>query len=74
VGPVGGDQPLEPGDEAMDPRGRQIESEQLDGDETIVVRIVRTKDRSRCAGANLMENPEGTEGVWRPSARSVRVQ
>ncbi len=69
-----GNQPLELGDEPMDSLGRQIETKQLDGDETIVVRIVRTKDGSRCAGANLMENPEGTEGVWRRGARSVRVQ
>ena len=67
-------QPLELGDELMDTLGRQIESKQFDGDETIVVRIVRAKDGSRCAGANLMENPERTEGVWRRSTRSVRVQ
>jgi hypothetical protein len=67
-------QPLELGDELMGPLGGQIEPKQFDGDETILIRIVRTEDGARCAGANLMENPERTEGVWRRGARSVRVQ
>ena len=70
----GGDQPLEFGDELMDALGRQIESKEFDGHETIMVRIERPKHRSQCAGANLMENPERTEGLWRRSTRSVRVQ
>ena len=74
VGRLDGDQPLELGDEPMDSLGRQIETKQLDRNETIVVRIVRTKDGSSDSGANLMKNPEGTEGVWRPGAGSVRVQ
>jgi hypothetical protein len=70
----GGDQPLEFCDELMDPFGRKIEPEQFDGYETIVVRIERSKHGSQCAGANLMENPEWTEGFWRRGTRSVRVQ
>ena len=58
----------------MDALGRQIEPEQLDGDETIAIGIEGAKDGSRCAGANLMENPEWTEGFWRRGTRSVRVQ
>jgi hypothetical protein len=69
-----GDQPLELGDEPMDLMRRQSESKQLDGDETIVLRIVRPKDGPTCAGANLMKNSEGTEGVWRPGVCSIRVQ
>ena len=38
------------------------------------VRIVGAKDRAQCAGANLMKNPEWTEGVGRGETRSVRVQ
>ena len=58
----------------MDSLGRQIETKQLDRDETIVFRIVGAKDGPSDAGANLMKNPEGTEGVWRRGAGSVRVQ
>ena len=54
--------------------GRQIEPECLDGDEAILIGIVRTEDGAHCTGANLMENPEWTESVWRRSSRSVRLQ
>jgi len=69
-----GNQALEVGNKLMDTLGRQIEPEVFDGDEAIVLGIVRTKDRARCAGTNLMENPERTERIWRRSTRSVRVQ
>jgi hypothetical protein len=68
------DQPLEFGDESMDPLGRKVESEEFDGHETIVVRIECPEHGSQSAGANLMENPEWTEGFWRRGTRSVRVQ
>ena len=71
---VGGDQPLELGDEPMHALGRQIQTEQLDRDQPVVLGIVRAKHGSQCAGANLMKNTEGTEGVRRRSASSVRVQ
>ena len=58
----------------MDTFGREVESKQLDGDETVAIWIVRTKDRSQLSGANLMENPKWTERVWVRSTGSVRVQ
>jgi len=54
--------------------GRQVESKEFDGDEPVAIRIEGPKDRSQCAGANLVENPEWTEGFWRRGTRSVRVQ
>jgi hypothetical protein len=71
---AGNDQSLEFGNELMDPLGREVESEEFDGHEALVVRIERPKHGSQCAGANLMENPEWTEGFWRRGTRSVRVQ
>jgi hypothetical protein len=71
---AGSDQPREVGDELMDPLGRKVESEEFDGHETIVVRIEGPKYGTQCTGANLMENPEWTEGFWRRGTRSVRVQ
>jgi hypothetical protein len=53
---------------------RQIDSKDFDGDEPIVIGIERPKYRTESAGANLMENPEWTEGVWRRSTRNVRLQ
>ena len=70
----GVDQPLEFGDELMHALGRKVQSKEFDGDEPIAVRIERPKHGSQCAGANLMENPEWTEGFWRRGTRSVRVQ
>jgi len=70
----GGDQPLEIVDELVDELGGKVEPEVFDGDKTIAVRIERPKHGSQCAGANLMENPEWTEGFWRRGTRSVRVQ
>jgi hypothetical protein len=69
-----GDQFLEFGSELMDALGRQVEAKEFDGDEPVAIRIERTKYGSQCAGANLMENPEWTEGFWRRSTRRVRVQ
>ena len=71
---TGGDQTLEFGNELMDALGRQVELKEFDGHEALAVRIERAKHGSQRAGANLMENPEWTEGFWRRRTRSVRVQ
>ena len=71
---LGGDQPLELGDELMHALGRQIESEQLDGDETIVLGFIGAKHRTQRARADLMKNAKWTERVGRRSTGSVRVQ
>ena len=70
----GRDEPFEFGDELMHALGWQVELEKFDGDKPIAIGIERPKHGSQCAGANLMENPERTEGVWRRITRSVRVQ
>ena len=44
---VGGDEALELGDELMGALGRQVEREQLDGDEPLALRIVRAKHRAQ---------------------------
>jgi hypothetical protein len=74
MGHVRGNQPVEFGDELMDSLGGKVEAERLDGDQPVAVRIVRAENRPQGAGANLMENPEWTEGVWRRSSRSVGLQ
>ena len=68
------DQPLEVGHELMDALWRQVESKMFDGNKPVPLRIECPKHRSQGAGANLMENPEWTEGFWRRVTRSVRVQ
>jgi hypothetical protein len=65
---------VELGDQTMDAVGRHIEPKQFDGDESIAIRIVRTKDRSQCASADLMENPKWTERLSRRATVSFRVQ
>jgi len=67
-------QPFELSHQLMDAFGRQIEPERLDRDEPIAFGIVRAKDGTYSTGANLMENPEWTENVWRRRSRSVRLQ
>jgi hypothetical protein len=54
--------------------GRHIEFEELDGDKTLAVRIVRPKDRSEGPRADLMKNTKRSERVWRRCAGSFRVQ
>ena len=72
--PLGRDQSLELRHELVQAFGRQIEPEQFDGDEPIAIGIERSKHGPQSAGANLMENPEWTESVWRRATRRVRVQ
>jgi hypothetical protein len=43
---LGRDQPFEFGDELMATFGREVEFEQLDGDEAFAGRVVRAKDGS----------------------------
>ena len=68
------DQLLEIVDELMDELGGKVQPKVFNGDKAIAVGIERPKHGSQCAGANLMENPEWTEGFWRRGTRSVRVQ
>jgi hypothetical protein len=53
--------------------GRQIDPEELDGDEPIVVGIERTEHGTRRSRTNLMKNPKRTEGVGR-GAGKIRGQ
>jgi hypothetical protein len=46
MGELGGDQAFEFSDELMPAFGREIEFEQLDGDEALAGRVIRTKDGS----------------------------
>jgi len=68
------DEAIECGKEARDELGLKVEPELLDGDEPAWVRLVGPEDRTKDAGADLMENTEGSEGVRGRSAGSVRVQ
>jgi hypothetical protein len=58
----------------MHPLRRQIEREQLDGDETLALRVVRAKHRSKSAGTDLMQNTKRPERIWRRSAGRFPVQ
>ena len=71
---VGRDQPLELGDELVHAFGRQVEAEQLDGDQLVLPGIVGAKHGAERARANLMQNAERTERVRRRGAGSFRVQ
>ena len=71
---LGGDQLVEFVYELMDAFRRKIEAEQLDGDESIAILIVRTENRSQSTIADLVEHAKWTEGVGRRGAGSVRVQ
>jgi hypothetical protein len=74
VGQIGGDEPLEAGDELVNALGRQVETEQLYRNELVLLGIVGSKDRAESARANLMKNAERTERVWRRGTGSFRVQ
>ena len=54
---LGGDQPLELGDELMDALGRQIESKQLDRDEPIAARDRTRERRARVRRRQSDEEP-----------------
>ena len=74
MGQISGDEPLQAGDEFVDPLGRQVETEQLYRNELVLLGIVGSKDRAERARAYLMKNAERTERVWRRGAGSFRVQ
>jgi len=61
----GVDEPLELGHELMHAFGRQVEREQLDGDEAFGLLIERTEHRSERSRTNLMKNSKRTKGVGR---------
>lgn len=70
-----GDELFERGGERRRLVGRQVESEDLDRDESILNRVVRTKNRSEAAGPNLMQDLEwATSGRRRVVRGSVGVQ
>ena len=68
------DQLLEFGDELMTAFGWKIEPENFDGDESIAIGVVCTKNRSQSTIANLVKHAKRTEGVRRRGAGSFRVQ
>jgi hypothetical protein len=74
MGEIGGDQKIECGDEPIGGVRGNVESELLDGDQSARVRLIGAKDGAENAGTDLVEDTEGTEGVRRRRAGSVRVQ
>jgi hypothetical protein len=54
--------------------GREIESEELDGDQLVLLRIVGTKNRTQCACSDLMKNAKRTKRPRMRRAGSFRVQ
>jgi hypothetical protein len=74
MGEVVNDQTVERGHEPMRDLGRKVEPELLDRDQATRVGLVGAKDRSKNADADLVKDTEGTEGVRRRGAGSVRVQ
>jgi hypothetical protein len=52
----------------------KIESEEFDGNELVLPRIVGAKDRTQCACSDLMKNAKRTECPRMRSAGSFRVQ
>src|SRR3954453_23372089 len=68
------DEAFELGNELMHALGRQVEVEQLDGDEALARRVVRAKHGAQRPGANLMKNTKRSERVRERTARRFRVQ
>ncbi len=71
---VGRDQLFEFAQQLMNAFRRKIEAEQLDGNESIAILVVSTKDRSQSTIADLVQHAKWTEGVRRRGAGSFRVQ
>ena len=69
-----GDELFERPDQLMHAFRRKIEAEDFDGDESIAIGLVRTKDRSQSTITDLMQHAKWTEGVRRRGAGSFRVQ
>jgi hypothetical protein len=71
---VGRDQTVERRHELMDTLRWQIQFEELDGDKTFTLRIVRTEHRTQRPRTNLMKNTKRSKCVRRNGAGSFRVQ
>ena len=56
----------------MRPLGRQVQLEPFNGDQPIALGIVRTKDWTQCARADLMKNPKWTETIGGRATGSFR--
>jgi len=61
-------------DQLVNALRRQVQSKQLHGDQSLAFGIVRPKDRTQCASADLMKNSERTEPLWKRSTGRFRVQ
>jgi hypothetical protein len=71
---LGRDQLFEFAQELMNAFRRQVEAEQLDGDESITILVVSTKDGAQSTIADLVQHAKRTEGVRRRGAGSFSVQ
>ena len=71
---VGVNQRLKLGREAVHAIGREIESEELDGNQLVLFGIVGTKYRTQCACSDLVKNAKRTERPRMRGAGSFRVQ
>jgi hypothetical protein len=71
---VCGDETLEFCNELMRALRRQVQFEELDGDEPLQRRIVGSENRAQCPRANLMKCAKRSEGVGGCVASSVSVQ
>jgi hypothetical protein len=74
VGQIGIDERLQLRDEPVNLFGRQIEAEDLDGDELVFFGAVRSKNGTERACSNLMKNTKWTERLRVRSAASFRLQ
>jgi len=66
-----GSKPSQRGSQARSVLGHEVESERLDGHESIAALVVGAKDRSQNATANLMEDAERAKGRRRGQTRSI---
>jgi hypothetical protein len=74
MGELSRNQPFELADKLMETFGPQIELELLDGDETILLSVVRAKNGTQRASTDLMKYSERPKRVWRRGAGSVCMQ
>ena len=68
------DEPLESTDEPAHAVGRELDCEELDGNEPLAFRVITAKHGSECSRTDLMKNTERSERVRGRSAGSFRVQ
>jgi len=74
MGQVGRDEPIERGNKPMGVFRWKVEPELLHRDQATRVGLIGAKHGAENASADLMENPEWSEGVRGRGAGSVRVQ